>query len=98
MDRAPDLVCVRELTRVRGGTCRLPPEIQRLIDQLELEYLITESEHVPSAYPSSLRERLLEDAEAVLRALADGSEWPEAKAWDGIEWNGKEFRRGGVST
>jgi hypothetical protein len=41
---------------------------------------------------------LLEDAEAVLRALADGSEWPEAKAWDGIEWNGKEFRRGGVST
>jgi hypothetical protein len=72
---------------------RRPTEVQRLIEQLELEYHLTESQHVPSAFPRWFRDRLLADAEAVLRALAEGSAWPEPTAWEGVSWNGREFER-----
>jgi hypothetical protein len=71
---------------------RRPAEVQRLIAQLELEYLLTESEHVPSVFPPWFRERLLADVEAVLKALAEASEWLEPTAWEGVTWNGKEFK------
>jgi hypothetical protein len=77
---------------------RRPAEVQRLIEQLELEYLLTESQHVPSAFPPWFRERLLADAEAVLKALAEASEWPEPTAWEGVTWNGREFEHGSMDS
>jgi hypothetical protein len=78
--------------RFEEEAARRPPEIQRLIDQVELDRLLMESDHVPDVFPAWLRDRLLADAEAVLRALAEGSAWPEPAAFQDVEWTGREYR------
>jgi hypothetical protein len=64
-----------------------PPEVQRMINQIELADLLRKSSD-----PRWLRERLLTDAEAVLRAVVGLSDWPEPTAWEGVEWTGSSYR------
>jgi hypothetical protein len=69
-----------------------PPEIQRLVAQMELVDVLQEGEHVPRVFPDWLRARFLVDAEAVLRAVAENSDWPVLQAWQDVEWTGSEYK------